>query len=456
MRRRDLAILAGLALVLCLTRWPLAPKYLFYFDSVNMAYALEHFSPPEHRPQPPGYPLFVGLCRGIHALGVSVEHTFLWSGILAGILTGWMLWRFAVDIGRPRAGLLAAILFSFTPVFWFNSLTNQSRGYSAVASAGTAWLCWRAARTAAHPGWLIGAAAFLGTLAGFRPVETLMLTPLMLWAIWMGRPRASTILLATLAGAVPIAIWGWVLLDASGGLEAYIALMRGYSNEQRVFAAGSATSPWSVVFKSIEWVSAMHLTALLPFVWAYWWRQQPRAALAPPLGMGLFVTVWMLPGISFQILGHAADPCHTLASITAVCFLGGLALDRLPGRSAWAGTVLACVLCAEIFFSPLRGAARATSYHVISGVSRQVNAALDTIREMEKSGPATVLITDSLVTWRHIRYYYPSAVIWMRHRDTHTSPSGATDFPSGDTTRVAVFDRYGVHFGIRESDAIRK
>jgi len=40
--------LLGSALVLLLvtaTRWPVAPKYLYYFDSVNFALALDEFSP---------------------------------------------------------------------------------------------------------------------------------------------------------------------------------------------------------------------------------------------------------------------------------------------------------------------------------------------------------------------------------------------------------------------------
>ncbi len=453
MRRRDLAILAGLALLLCLTRWPLAPKYLFYFDSVNMAYALEDFSPSEHKPQPPGYPLYVGLCRLIHAAGASVEDTFIWSGILAGALTGWLLWRLGADSGRPRAGFLAALLFSCTPVFWYNSLTNQSRGFSAVASAGTAWLCWRAAQKGAHPAWLIGAFLFVGTLGGFRPVETLMLSPLLLWAMWKGRPQLRTLAMASLAGALPVAAWGWVLLAESGGFDAYVALMQRYSAEQQIFAAGSAASPWRILFKSLEWVGAMHLVAVLPWVWVLLWRRRrdnEAGIVQPPMhGHSLFVLAWLLPGLAFQVIGHAADPCHTLATIAATCWLGGLALDRLPGRTAWAGAALACLICAELFFSPLRGAARATSYHVIVRVNRDVDLALDSIRDAQRNGPVTVLIRDSLVTWRHIRYYFPSAVIWMQANGQQWSPSGATEFPSGDAAqRVAVFDRAGVHFGV--------
>jgi hypothetical protein len=451
MRLRDLTIFGGLVLLLCLTRWPLAPPYLFYFDSVNMAYALEHFSPPEHKPQPPGYPLYVGLCRLIHAAGASVESTFIWSAILAGALTGWLLWRFGSDLGRPRAGLFAAGLFTFTPVFWFNSLTNQSRGFSAVASAGAAWLCWRAGQRDAHPCWLIAAAAFVGTLAGFRPVETLMLTPLLLWAIWQGRPALRSILLAAVAGALPVAIWGYALFSASGGFEAYLTMMRNYSMEQRVFEAGMVPDPWRIFSKSVEWVTAMHVTAILPFVWVLVW--QPRRSSAgelrhsPLRSHSLFVLVWLLPGLAFQVLGHAADPCHSLATIVGVCWLGGLAVDRMQGQLGWGGLLLACILSAELFFGPLRGAARATSYHVIARVNKDVGIAMDTLGRMQQHGVPTSVIRDSLVTWRHIRYYFPEANIWIESGVQRTSPSGATVFPDTSTANVVVFDRHGARFG---------
>lgn len=447
MRTRDLGIFACLAVLLAVTRWPLAPKYLFYFDSVNMAYALEVFNPQAHQPQPPGYPLYVAFCRLISALGFTVEDTFLVSGVLAGAITGVLLWRFGVDTQRPRAGMLAALVFAFTPVFWFNSLTNQSRGFSAVASAGTAWLCWRASRAGSHPGWLLAAAAFVGTLAGFRPVETAMLSPLLLWAVWLRRPSVPQLGAAVLAGALPVLVWGWWLLAASGGLNAYIALMQGYSRDEAIFAAGAAPNPWRVLFKSLEFVGAMHLVCVLPWLWALAWK---RPVLTPGSGLrgeGIFLLVWLLPGLAFQVIGHAADPCHSLATIAGLCWLGGLTLHQLPGRMPWAGVAVACVLGTALFLHPLRGAARATSYDVIRRVDKAVSGAIDTIRGSTGEGPLVIVVRDTLVTWRHLRYYFPEAAIWVEGAGEPQSPSGATEFPPPADARVFVVDRNGTHAG---------
>jgi 4-amino-4-deoxy-L-arabinose transferase-like glycosyltransferase len=436
MRTRDLGILAGLAALLALTRWPLAPQYLFYFDSVNMAYALDEFDPRKHFPQPPGYPLYVALCRGIRALGLSVEDTMLASGVVAGALAGWLLWRFCEDLGNARAGWMSALIFSFNPVFWFNSITNQSRGFSAVASAGTAWFCWRAGKPDAHPGWLAGAACFLGTLAGFRPVESLMLAPLLLWAVWKGRPRLKHVAWAVAAGGMPVLIWGSWLLAASGGLDSYVELIRNYSQAEKVFATGTAANPWKVFFKSVEYVGAIHLVCFLPWAWAL--------VLARPQlrGMGLFVTVWLVPGLAFQILGHAADPCHLLATVAGLCWIGGMTLSRLPHWKGKVATGVAVVVGTALFLHPLRGAARATSYDVVRRVNTAVVEAIDTCHKAAEASPLTIVLRDSLVTWRHLRYYFPQATIWV-DVGNRWSPSGAETPPEQATGPIVLVDRQG-------------
>lgn len=448
MGRKDFAILGGLTALLAITRWPLAPKYLFYFDSVNMAYALGDFDPRGHQPQPPGYPLYVGFCKAIHALGFSPETTFLVSGILAGALAGWLLIQFGKEWGNGRAGWMAALLLCFTPVFWFNSLTNQGRAFNAVASAGMAWLCLRASRESAHWGWMAGAACFLGAMAGFRPVESLMLAPLLLWAAWKRRAGGRAVAVALVAGAVPVIAWGLVLLAESGGLAAYLELMRNYADAENIVATRTAANPLKAVLKTAEFVGAMHLMAFLPWCWAL-------LLVRPHLqGRGGFLAVWLLPGIAFQILGHAADPCHTLATLVGVCWVGGLTLAELPGRKGLFALAGACVLGTVLFMNPLRGAARGTSYDVIRRVNAAVSEAVDTLRGAERDGPPTIVVRDTLVTWRHLAWYFPKAEIWVVEPTRHWSPSGAAEYVPDVEKRVWVVERNGVRQAVRDAAAV--
>ncbi len=414
MRLHDLVFLCVLALILVLTRIPFAPKYLFHFDSVNMALAIEDFDPHQHQPQPPGYPLYVVLLKMLHGAGLSVEHTMIASAVVAGALAGWLLWRFCSDMGSCRAGWMSAAVLLFSPVFWFASVTNQSRGFGAVASAGAAWLAWRAGQHGAHPGWLIGAAAFLGTLAGFRPVESLMLSPLLLWALWRGRPSWKTVALAVAAGAIPIVAWGSWLLAESRGLESYMDLLSRYSAEQGVFAGSSGLAAF---LGSLRFVVLVHLAYLAPWIWVLLFAR-PKMA-----GRWEFLVVWVAPSLVFQVLGHAADPSHLLPTVTAMCWVGGWALDALDGRKALVAAGLAACLGTLFFLRPLRSPAQAASLFVLNRVNKANIETVDIGRAARAKRPFTIVLHDSPVTWRHLVYYLPGNPLWVYENNRWWSPT---------------------------------
>src|ERR1039458_2841151 len=70
-----------LAVALALTRWTIAPQFLFDFDNVNFALALKQFAPLLSQPHR-GYPLYVGVSRIVHWFGFSPEWTSLSMGFL--------------------------------------------------------------------------------------------------------------------------------------------------------------------------------------------------------------------------------------------------------------------------------------------------------------------------------------------------------------------------------------
>src|SRR5690242_5225081 len=69
--------LISLVVALFISRWVLFPRYLITFDEINFALAVDHFNPPMHQPQPPGYPVFVGLLKALSLLGLRIETVFL-------------------------------------------------------------------------------------------------------------------------------------------------------------------------------------------------------------------------------------------------------------------------------------------------------------------------------------------------------------------------------------------
>ena len=67
----------GLAAGTLLTRFATRSHALYDLDSVNYAFALDHFDPVAHQPQPPGYFLYVLLGRVVRLW--TQEHAPFWT-----------------------------------------------------------------------------------------------------------------------------------------------------------------------------------------------------------------------------------------------------------------------------------------------------------------------------------------------------------------------------------------
>lgn len=418
MTGRSTLALAAFVAVAWLSRAPLAPPRLFYFDSVNYALALDHFNPALHQPQPPGSPFYVLLCRGLRLLAGAPEPTFLLSGILAAALSAWLLWTLARRLYGESAAWAAALLLLLHPVNWLATLTNQARAYLAVASAGVAYLALRASAREAPVHWLYSASLLAGVLGGFRAEAPILLAPLLVWAAWRRRASWREWLLMIAAGAVPSALWlGWVFA-ATGGPAAYFALLRAYSADQFTQSSPLFGASFRQTWRMIEVALVFNFLGVAVWLWALAKRRAPLA------GRWAFLAVWFLPAFLFQLTVHVYDPDHALLTVPVLCLIGGHVLANafrsMPARIA--AIAVACALSAALFAHPLRGAARPLSYQVVARVNAALGQAFAAIDDARRHGPVTVILGKTLVTWRHLTYYYPDAEVWV---GKDWSPSGA-------------------------------
>jgi 4-amino-4-deoxy-L-arabinose transferase-like glycosyltransferase len=392
------------------TRWPLAPKYLYYFDSANFALALEKFNPALHQPQPPGYPLFVALTRVIHLWVTDPWKVLLIAGLLGACAATWMIRILANDLfGRP-AGIISAVLLASTPVFWFAGITNQIRVFLAVIAVGIALLGWRAATRPESPGWLYAAFAALGVAAGFRPVLAALLVPMLLW-VWLRTGHSPGRLAISVALAAATALpWAAFTLAAVGGTERLVDLLWDYARTQfegssAVFGA-SAHSAYRMFASAVVW----NLLGPLAWVWAipFLGRRRHEPGLRDK---AVFLALGILPPFLFSAFIHIGDPDQGLGSISLVCVLGGgavaSALERASGRRlAWVCVAMAAVHALTFLFPPGR-LARATSYRAVAAVDRMNTAALTAVQSLRQRAPVTIVHYGSLVAPRHLGYYFP-------------------------------------------------
>ena len=144
--RATAAAIGGLVCALVASPALLAPEYLYFFDSVNFALALEDFDPGLHQPQPPGYALFVLFTRLLNLVMASARAILITAGSIASLAAVGLVWMLGRNLVSFLAANRAALLMLFHPTFWFGALTNQVRVFLAAGSAALMLAAWRSTR----------------------------------------------------------------------------------------------------------------------------------------------------------------------------------------------------------------------------------------------------------------------------------------------------------------------
>jgi hypothetical protein len=419
--------------ILVITRWPIAPKYLYYFDSVNFALALEEFNPALHQPQPPGYPLFVAFTKLIHTIVPGAREVFLIAGILAAWLAILLCRKIGSEMFSGKAGSAAAILLMFNPVLWLGGITNQVRVFLAAGSTAVLLAAWRAHDRQSDVRWFYLAAAVLGIASGFRPAMLPFLLPVLVLTGIRSRRVLHEWLITGVIGAVSVAVWLVPTVIISGGIERYAGLLNSYAGDQfrgssLLYGAGQ-DSAWRMAKAAMIWNGLGVVTWIWTIHLRSDWRPGIRAA---------FLLAAFLPAFLFHTFVHVGDPDHTLVTVPMLCLVGGAFLARRHPNYA----ILAAVLNIVLFVRPPAGLARASGYPAVAYVDRVTREAFDAIDRVRATGPVVLISQNSQITWRHLSFYFPSTPLIVLHQD----PSGTPDLNSA----WLMLNRHSVSVTVRD------
>ena len=395
---------------LVLSRWFVAPAHLFYFDSANFALALENFNPALHQPQPPGYPLFVGLTRIIHLALEDPQQVMLVAGLAGGIAAVLCLLSLGMAMFDRTTGILAAALLASDPVFWFGGVTNEVRVFLALGMAAVCLLGWRALIAPALPGRLYALFAALGIAAGFRPIETWLLAPLALWVWFRTGCSAGRLVRATAALAATTLPWLVFTVWRSGGTAAFLRTVNSYAqilfHDSSALFGAQASGAGGMFLKALAWT----LMGTAVWIWAVPFVVR-RPFRRDWTGRAVFLSIAFFPPFVFAALVHVGDPDQALAGVTVLSLAGGAVLGRLLKTHSAATVYIAAALLVLAhtadFYHPRFHLAEAASYASVRNVDRMTTETIRAIQALRHDGPVTVVHYGSPVTFRQISYYFP-------------------------------------------------
>ena len=451
---------AGLFLLTLLSRIPFRSQILYHWDSVNFAYAMREFSVAQEQPHPPGYIVYVWLCRLVDLLFGDAQTTMVWISVFASALAVVAFFYLCRSIFDRSTGLTAALFLATSPLFWFYGEIALPHTLDTLLVIVSVWWLYKTMRGDRR--YLYPAIAVLAVAGGARPQTLVFLVPLLLFAL--RRVGWTRFLTAGALGVVLCLIWFVPLTVSSGGLANYLRVMSEYSGRFQNTTSILMGAGWEGIKYNARKLAMYTLygwnLALAPgLVYAagrLWRRECPRRG-----EKSIFLLLWVAPALAFYAVIHMGQQGLIFIFLPVLLLFSAVGLTRLlTDRSRWlaAATASLVVLNAGIFLLapeyPLgEGTQRLLTRATLANSDHYYDDRFDAILNNFSPQSTAILAAD----WHHVEYYLPDYKLlpvdivsgdepgaeWLHHRQGEERVSaqnlGLTP-DAGGKVRIVIFD----------------
>lgn len=445
-------ILHGLSLFLLtvVSRIPFRSQILYHWDSVNLAFGMREFNVAAEQPQPPGYIVYVWLCRVVDVLFNDAQVTMVWIAIVSSglaVVATCLLGR--AMFGAPT-GVVAGLFLASSPLFWFYGEIALPHCLDAFLVTLSAWGLYQTMR--GRSGFLYPTVAVLALLGGVRQQSLIFLLPLILFTLrGVGWRR---FLAAGSLGVALCLLWAVPLFNSCGGLARYLEVFSNYSSLYTAETSILSAAGWRGVGRNVS-----KLVRYLLYSWG--------VALIPPtlyvlirLLRGrdwerrwedvIFLGLWCAPTILLYTFVHMGQQGLIFTFFPALIAVSAAALVRLletrSARLRTSMTVLLVAVNASFFLFLPQYPLGANYFKVLSWDTLRENDAYyeGRFRAIREHFPAesTVVVA---TRWRHVQYYL-SEYEWLPFPH-QVGRYSAEELDLEDPVDVVLFDSRVEDFG---------
>jgi hypothetical protein len=344
-------------------RWPLRARSLYEWDSAQYALGILRFDIHEHRPHPPGYPLWIALLKAVHLFVPDLNTAQIALDFVVTSLAAVLFYRLARRLYGDAAGLLAAALLLFSPTVAFYSevaSTYPADLFISTALGGLSAELW--SRRERAPRWVGALAVFaIALLAGVRQSGAVLMGPLVcasLLRVYARDPKRVA-LDVTLAVAT-VAAWYVPVARMNGGITEYrayaTATILGYFHNTSFLFGAPLPAHLEMLRSNAVWAAAGVAPAVMTaaLVWTVGRLASPgelREAGRAQLGAWFFL-LWIAPNALYVTLLHAIKPGYFLLDLPPLMLLAARAAApglrrtqrRWPGAGPAIPSAVACVV----------------------------------------------------------------------------------------------------------------
>jgi hypothetical protein len=409
-RRQDGWTALGLFALTLLSRIPFRTQVLYHWDSVNFAYAVREFSMAKEQPQPPGYIVYVWLCRLVDLLFNDAQTTMVWISIIASALAVAALFYLGRSMFDRRVGLITALFLATSPLFWFYGEIALPHILDTLLVIVSAWWLYEVMR--GNHRYLYPAIAVMAIAGGIRQQTLIFLAPLLLFAL--RRVGWKRFLAAGVLGAMICLAWFIPLMIASDGISNYMRVMGEFGRRfQSTTSVFMGAGWWGVrrnlikltLYSVYGWGTAL-IPAIIYGIARLWRREWPEQWEKP-----IFLSLWIAPALIFYSIIHMGQQGLVFVFLPALLLFSAVGLARMfATRSRWltvgAAVLLALnvsVFCLAPEYPLGPDSQRLLTRATLVNSDRYYQDRFEAIEE--NFAPASTAILAA--NWHHVEYYLP-------------------------------------------------
>jgi len=412
-RRQGTWLAAGLFALTLLSRIPFRSQILYHWDSVNFAYAMREFSVAKEQPQPPGYIVYVWLCRLVDIAVHNAQTTMVFISITASALAVVALFHLGWSMFDRRIGLIAALFLATSPLFWFYGEIALPHSLDTLLVIVSVW--WLYETMQGDHRYLCPAVAIMAIAGGVRQQTIVFLAPLLLFAL--RRVGCRRFLTAWILGAVICLAWFVPLMALNDGLLNYMRTLSAFARRLQSTTSIFMGAGWRRIGRNV-----LKLTMYTSYGWSIalvpgaiyaasrlWRREWPQRWERP-----VFLLLWIAPSLIFYTIVHMGQQGLTFVFLPALLLLSAVGLTRLLAiQPRWliAAMAILVALNAGIFCLapeyPLgTGTQRLLTWTTLINSDHYYEDRFTAIRQNFAPESTAILAAN----WHHIEYYLPEYV----------------------------------------------
>lgn len=361
--KKDIVILAIFSILILITRIPFMSKYLYEWDSVNYALGFEKYDILSHQPHSPGYILYIGLGKLVNFIFSDANTTMIVISIVFSILTVILVYYLAKDIFSMKIAIIASIFLIFNPIFWFYGEIATIYPSEAFFATLIAFLSYKVFK--GNEKFFYLSAIALGIAGGFRQDLIIFMLPLWLFCLYFSNKSIKKVLKAFAVLIPSVLLWFIPTIVLTGGYDAYITASGHFSTAFESTSILLGASLFNQLIMNLALFSWLILaTGIIGTIFLIFYIIKERKDILSQKFIKnpifVFMLLWILPMLLFQILFPLSKPGYSLIYISAISLIIGYLFNYIAlkinskysysYKSVISGLLIIFVLINSIYF----------------------------------------------------------------------------------------------------------